>query len=56
MRYESIEEALRILISESDLEEVVCCLDMVATNDFNSEIKMFNKTFGNQQYPVIEKD
>lgn len=48
---ESIDEVLRQLIKESDLQEVVCCLDMITEED-TQHIKLFD-TDGKQIYPVI---
>lgn len=38
----SIDEVLRCLIIDSDLEEVVCCLDMIA-KEHGQRVKLYDK-------------
>jgi hypothetical protein len=47
----TIDDALRELIEDSDLEEVVCCLDMIC-NEQNKHIMMFNGT--GVEYPSVK--
>ena len=47
----TIDEVLRALIDDSDLEEVVCCLDMICKEQ-NKHIMMFNGTC--VEYPSVK--
>lgn len=45
----SVDEVLRELIKDTDLIEVICCLDMIATES-GSRVAMFN--WEGRQYPA----
>lgn len=47
----TIDEVLRQLIKDSDLEEVVCCLDMIC-NEQGKKIIMFNES--GVEYPSFK--